>query len=366
MMTFLTIAGVTGGVLAFRDDLDRRVNPQLWVIAPARSRASLQDVIERVEGRFTDARVSTVTLPSRPDGPLIVYLSGKPVGLAGTGPRPEFSDAFVNPYTGEILGQRRAGRIVLGREYLIPLVVRLHDSLLLGPVGVWMLGGVAMVWLLTSVIGLGLAWPVMWRNATGWMQTCSVRRGHGALTTTYDLHRSLGVVLLPIWIVLAFSSVYLSFPGAVRSTTALFSSVIALPVAKSEWVGGPIVTPDEAIANALAAVPSATAFGLTRDFTHGRYSVRLVLPDDINPAGNSEAYVDFATGRVIAVRLSSSASAGQRFLYSQFPLHSGEAFGLWGRIVIAVSALALVVMCVTGFYVWLPGWDVRRRKQALR
>jgi len=88
--------------------------------------------------------------------------------------------------------------------------------------------------------------------------------------------------------------------------------------------------------------------------------VRLTLPDEVNPAGNSQAYVDFSTGEVRAVRLASGAPAGQRFLFWQFPLHSGEASGLPGRIVIALAAATLVVMCVTGFYVWLHGRTVRR------
>ena len=94
----------------------------------------------------------------------------------------------------------------------------------------------------------------------------------------------------------------------------------------------PRITPDAAVARALAAVPGARAFGFTRDFANHRYSVRLVLPDDINPAGNSQAYIDFSTGEVIAVRLASDAPAGLRFLYWQFPLHSGEAFGAAGQV----------------------------------
>ena len=333
-MALLTVAGATGGVLAFRDSIERRLNPHLQVVTPAPARAALQDVIDGVEARFAGARVSTVTLPSRPDGSMIAYLSG----------RPDVSQVFVNPYTGEILGQRRAGRIIVSREYLIPFVLRLHESLLLGAAGVWIMGAAAIVWLLTSLAGLALAWPAGWRGGTGWR----------------PLHVALGVVLLPIWIVLAFTSIYLSFPNAIRSVTNVVSPVMAAPVPASRWAGGPVVTPDMAVDRALAAVPLAKAFGFTRDFANGRYSVRLVLPGDVNPAGNSQAYIDFATGRAIAVRLASAAPAGLGFLYWQFPLHSGEALGAPGRIVIALSAAALIATCATGFSVWLRGRRTRR------
>lgn len=356
IMALVTIAGLSGGILVFRDDIERRVNPHLTVVPPMGQPASLRDVIDRVEERFLDARVSTVTLPPRPDASLIAYLTAKPGAREG----PAISEVFVNPYTTEILGQRRAGQILLGREYLIPLLARLHSSLLLGSIGASVMGSAAIVWLLSSVIGLALAWPAAWRHATGWWQTCVVRRRDGAFKMTYDVHRSFGVLLLPIWIVLAFTSVYLSFPNGVRSLAAVLSPVTPSPPGSSRWDGGPIVPPDEAVAAALAAVPAAAAFGFTRDFTHGRYSVRLMLPDDVNPAGNSHAYVDFATGRVMAISLAADASRGRRFLYWQFPLHTGDAFGAPGRIGIALSALALVTMCMTGLYLWLRGWTVRR------
>ncbi len=334
IMALLAVAGATGGVLAFRDSIERRLNPHLRVVTPAPARAALQDVIDGVETRFAGARVSTVTLPSRPDGSMIAYLSG----------RPDVSQVFINPSTGEILGQRPAGRIVFSREYLIPVLLRLHYSLLLGAAGVWIMGAAAIVWLLTSVIGLALAWPAGWRGGAG----------------RKPLHVALGVFLLPIWIVLAFTSIYLSFPNAVRAATSVLSPVITAPIPASREAGGPIVTPDIAVEHALAAVPSAKAFGFTRDFANRRYSVRLMLPDDVNPAGNSQAYIDFATGRVTAVRLASAVPAGLGFLYWQFPLHSGEALGAPGRIVIALSAVALVATCATGLSVWLRGRRTRR------
>jgi uncharacterized iron-regulated membrane protein len=361
-MALLTVAGATGGVLAYRDDIDRRLNPDIHLVKPGGTFTPLQDIVHGIEARLTDARVSTVTLPSRADGSLIAYLAAKPPTIGGTREAPEFSEVFVDPYTGRILGQRRAGGVRLERQYAMPLVVRLHYALLLGSAGVWIMGVVSIIWLATSLIGLALAWPAAWRRAAGWSGTVRVRGRQGPLKLGYDLHRSIGVVLLPVWIVLAFTSVYLSLPNLVRSLTALISpiSAVAIPPPESESDGEPRVTPDAAVARALAAVPGARAFGFTRDFVNHRYSVRLVLPDEVNPAGNSQAYIDFATGEVIGVRLASDAPAGLRFLYWQFPLHSGEAFGGAGQALITIAALALVAMTATGFYMWLRGWRARR------
>jgi uncharacterized iron-regulated membrane protein len=46
------------------------------------------------------------------------------------------------------------------------------------------------------------------------------------------------------------------------------------------------------------------------------------------------------------------APAGDRFLDWQFPLHTGEAFGSAGRLLITVAGLAPAAFMLTGLAVW--------------
>ena len=93
----------------------------------------------------------------------------------------------------------------------------------------------------------------------------------------------------------------------------------------------------------------------------GRYSVLFHLPHDLSPHGDNWAFIDLASGRVTALRIAATSGAGDRFLTWIFPLHTGTAFGVPGRIVIAAAGVALVGMIVTGFYLWGTKWRMRRR-----
>jgi uncharacterized iron-regulated membrane protein len=246
------------------------------------------------------------------------------------------------------------------------MLIRLHYSLLLESPGVWLMGTAAMVWLLTSLMGLALAWPMSSHRAASWRPIVTVRRNGGSYKLTYDVHRALGVALLPLWLVLAFTSLYLNFPGLIRAATMAVATVTAPPTRSAARMERPAVTPDQAIAMALAHVPAAKPFGVTRDFSRSWYAVRLVAPGDVSPTGNSHVYVDFSTGEVVVTRLASALRAGDRFIVWQFPLHSGEALGLPGRVAIAVAAMALMVMCGTGLCVWWRGWPVRAGAKSTR
>jgi uncharacterized iron-regulated membrane protein len=345
MLAPIGIAAVTGSVLVFREPLDRVVNPRLHVVRPAGARLALDRVVAIVESRFAGARVGTITLPSRADGSLIAYLPGR--------------DVFIDPYSGDILGERFGGRIAFDRAYLIPILVRLHYTLLLKASGAWVMGVAAVVWFWTTLAGHAIAAPASWRSAAAWRYAIQLRAPQGLWIATWDLHRAIGLVLLPMWLMLAATSMYLAFPSGFRALVSTMAPVAAVPIPKSTWRSGPAVSFDLAVSQALAAVQGARAFGVTRDFTNHRYSVRLVLDGDRNPAGNSQVYVDFGNGQVLAVRLATEAPAGLRFLYWQFPLHSGKAFGRAGQMAIALSGLAIGVLAMSGLYLWRRGLRAR-------
>ena len=55
-------------------------------------------------------------------------------------------------------------------------------------------------------------------------------------------------------------------------------------------------------------------------------------------------------------------TAGDTFLAWQWPLHSGEAFGWAGRLLVCAAGLPPLVLSVTGYTVW----QARRRARQSR
>lgn len=366
LLAFLLIAGLTGTWLAFRHELDRWLNPHLRTVQPRQERVTLAEVYDRVEARFPDALVTTTVLQTRLDDALVVYLRSKSgTGRTRLGDDLPFNQVYVDPYTGDILGQRSTTRLAFAKEYIDPIILRLHYSLLLERPGLLLMGAVALVWLLTTVIGVALAWPHAWRRAVAWIPIFSVRSNGGAYKVNYDLHRAVGVALLPVLSVLALTSTYLNLPEIFRPAVNAFSPITERPVRSFRRPeGGPIIGPDLAVARALAAVPDARVSSIRRDFANRWYSVLLHKRGDVSPSGDNFAYIDFDTGDVAASRLTHTATAGDRFIRWQFPLHTGLVFGRPGQIVVAISGLCLVALNLTGFYVWWHKWRPRKRIRA--
>lgn len=373
LLLFVTAAAVTGAALVVRDDLDAWLTPTLMVVPPGRQAIALDEVITRVEARFTDASVSSITLPERASGSLSVYLQAKQSPATGHthgattgGVALEASQAFVDPATGAILGQRNTRRLGFNRASFVPALLQLHHSLLLGSTGKTFMGGVAIIWCLTSLVGLALAWPRAAATWLAWLPMLSVGRGRGAYRFNYDVHRATSVLLLPVLLVLAFTSVYLNLPATVRPAVAAVSTLRPDPRPLRPATCVSPVSVDAALRAAIAAVPGSTPYLIAREFGRGWYRVRLRTPQDIGTFGDSAAYIDACTGQVAELRLVSASKAGEVFMNWLYPLHTGAAFGSAGRVLVGLTGIALAVGNVSAAIVWWLGWRQRRASRRAR
>jgi uncharacterized iron-regulated membrane protein len=89
--------------------------------------------------------------------PRIDPRSGKPYEL-------DYDQVALDPRSGAVQGRRKWGEISLSRRNLVPFVYRLHYSLHLPEIdgidtGIWLMGLIAVAWLVDGVIALWIAFP---------------------------------------------------------------------------------------------------------------------------------------------------------------------------------------------------------------
>src|SRR5262249_21299225 len=154
---------------------DRALNAHLRVVVPGATRLSEDDVVTLVEKRFPGAMVSLVQFPQREDDAVSLSLAPR-----DRESRERFDQVYVNQYTGEVLGQRQSQRRGLSRGSLDSLILGLHYTLLAGDAGRRLMGVAALVWLVTSLIGLALSWPRLFLRVSSWLPILSARTTRGA------------------------------------------------------------------------------------------------------------------------------------------------------------------------------------------
>lgn len=359
---WLFVFGLTGAILVFYQEIDRGLNPEWRAPKPADARARVDALIAAAEAKRPDAHVFFIDLPDSGAEPARLTFSARNDAAA---PLPSGLQVFGDPYTGEILGERRFGALKFDRAHIATLIYQLHVNLMLGPVFTWLGGLVAFLWIFDHVASAALSFPTMRK----WAQSFRIRKGAKGHKFVFDLHRAGGLWMFPITLTLAVSGVYFNwyedFKGAVEATLPTTAPYSERAPERVSPVYQAALSADEAIAIAERRAGAATD-SIVIEPGKGHYEVRLFDRRDVKPYGGRAVYVDMKTGAVLADEHETTGGAGNVVLAWQYPLHSGQAFGWPGRIAIFLAGIAVCAFSGTGVMIWARKRAARRASSARR
>ncbi len=341
---WLLLLAVTGSAIAFYDELDTALNPDLRRVAPAAVEAPIDVAIARAAVALPGFAPSQIDLPDRPGE--TIWMIGRAPLVADDPPRP--MQLFADPATGATLGWRESGRLALDRRHLMDVIYGLHVDLLVAPWVTWAFGLVSLLWVIDHGLSLVLAIPRLRR----WREAFAIAGKAGSLRHLFDLHRAPGLWAFPLTLMLAVTGVTLAWPDDSRDAVRLIS-----PVGERLHEHWPDIAPPERpipLADAMQRVAPRDQIDSLRLLPdHAAYVVRTFDPRDLDDQGRLWTYVSMTDGRVLARRHDNGDSPGDQFFAWQYPLHSGKLLGLTGRILVAVGGGVTVLLAVTGVWLWL-------------
>jgi uncharacterized iron-regulated membrane protein len=380
---FLFIAGFTGALIAWDHEIDEWLNPQLFHADPPVTAEPLPalELANRVEAADARVRVGFMSLRTEPGHTHGMSVNARLDPATGKAYVLEYDQLGVHPGSGEIQGRRLWGALSLSREQIMPFLYKLHYSLHLPAIsglesGILLMGVVAVVWTLDSFIALWISFP----NRKQWRKSFGFRLRSGARKLNFDLHRSGGVWLWPLVLVLAFTAVSMNLNRELmRPLVSLFSTISPNPFADREVSALPIeplLTREQVLElarpEAVRRGITAPAGGIFYSPEFGLYGVGFYEGSDSHTnggLGNPWLYFDGRDGHAAGAELPGTGSAGDVFLQAQFPLHSGRIAGSFGRILVTILGLAIATLSVTGVVIWAQKrrsrvWQSRREATA--
>jgi uncharacterized iron-regulated membrane protein len=116
------------------------------------------------------------------------------------------------------------------------------------------------------------------------------------------------------------------------------------------------ISVQRAVEIATAALPGARPVSI--EFPADARGVYLVTLDT-GAVWKTQVSIEQYSGAALRIQGPHAASAGDQVLGWFFPLHTGQAFGLPGRIVMVVIGVVPTCLYLTGLIFW---WNRRRRR----
>jgi uncharacterized iron-regulated membrane protein len=229
-----------------------------------------------------------------------------------------------------------------------------HETLLAGDRGKWFLGLSGLLLLSNLLLGLKLAWP---GRGQPWRRVVLPGSAGPPAVKFFKWHRALGVCILLPAIVMVACGVLQEWPpdellGVDDSSPTPHQST------RPEFIS--LAT---ALPTALARYPGATLSIIRMpDADQPWYRVRLRQSAELRRVfGQTTVYVDARDGAVLRDSDAFKLPLNERFVNAIYPIHSGEAFGIGGRLIVLVSGLSLLTMGVLGAGMW---WTRRTARSA--
>jgi uncharacterized iron-regulated membrane protein len=356
----LSIAGLTGSLIVFWQPIDTALNPELLATDPRCTESAfrpIDELVAAVRAKLPPGgQLSSLDFPDH-ERPLLWAWYHRPTSEAGWD---DIYTLFVKPCSGEVMGPRlwNSQRRPWGGP-LMSALIQLHTSLWLNE-GSFLRGNHLLsfgsVFLMLSIlIGYVLWWP----NPGAWRSALTIKRGARGTRLHYDLHKVVGASAGGLLLLALFTAIHMYEPWTqvIDHGVNLLSPVTGLdePPPMSTPIPDVVsIGPQKVTEIAMTALPRARPVSI--EFPAGERGVYLVTLDT-GAVWKTQVSIEPYSGAVLRIQGPHVASAGDHVLGWLFPLHTGQAFGLPGRVLMVVIGLVPMCLYMTGFVLW---WNRRR------
>ncbi|MEW4466331.1 PepSY-associated TM helix domain-containing protein [Parasphingorhabdus sp. JC815] len=340
---WLMLLAVTGVAIAWYDELDIALNPDLRLTEISdHASISLDVVLDNAEAALPGFSANNI---------MLAPANGKTHWLLGRQSLPDGASlpmqVFADPATGTITGWRVSGGLHLDRQHFPDLLYGLHTELLAGETGATFIGIIGLLWLLDHLLAVPLAFPKLQK----WPAAFQLAGKKGSLRRLFDWHRAMGMWLWLATFTITLTGVTLAFPNASRDLIRQVS-----PVSERLHESMPEAEIDEVtvgLNDAIARAGPGQVHSVRILPSVGQYAVRTYDQRDPDNQGRMWTYVDMADGSITGQRHDNGETGGDLFFAWQYPLHSGHAAGLGGRLSVTLVGLATIWLCISGLrLVW--------------
>jgi len=376
---FLVIAGLTGAALAFNSELEHVFAPRLFATPrPGAPALDLATLAEKAEPLLAPRARVTGVLRTETDQVQVSFVANNDPAT-GTRYTLDYTQFYIDPWTGAELGHRRRGDLSEGLINVMPFLYLTHFMIVpQSQPGFFVFGLVAIAWTLDCFVAFSLTLPIslsnFWRR---WALAWRVRSGGAAYRVNLDLHRAGGLWLWALLFVFAASSVMLNM----RPVFETFSHVLfnygsrdAMAMNGGRRTNGrpsldwhaALATGERLIAEqaSLRGFTVSEPLGLQYNARSGSYSYEVRGSRDLferAPKGGSTVVsFDGDTGALRRLSQPTGEHAGNTLESWLYALHMARIGGRPYQVLTCLVGLVTALLSVTGVYIWWKKRGFRR------
>lgn len=334
----LMVVALTGGLLAFEDELELILFKQRHIVQPAPQRLTADSLVSIANHVFPGKKLARLIIETEPDRSVEARIGGKGKAM---------KIAYINPYTGKVLYKGSY------QQQFYQQVRNLHRYLLLDEAGKVVTGISCSICLFLTISGIILWWPA---NKKAIKQRYKIKWDASGKRLNWDLHAVTGFYLSIFLVVITLTGLVWSYDwvenlifqiadGKVQKE-AKVKNLVKLKKAETG-----IFQKMENEMERLYPYPGTLAFNI---LPKGGLAVGLQKESALSTVRRTDAaFFDSKTGRLVKQQPYTSLSTGTKIRRMILPIHSGSVFGWPTKLLALIVTLFTASLPVTGLLIWL-------------
>ena len=389
----IAIVCLTGAILVFEKEMQQSIYPERYTVEPAGRPVPIEKMVgvltEKVPGAkvasvkiYTDAsRTVELSYPTDKPGKKGEEKAGKSPenktekaavgegkkeggkdkkGEKGKGGKGNNSQAFMNPYTGELIS------LYTHRNTFFYTAFAMHRWLLNEDIGKVIVGISTIFFLFILLTGIILWWP---KNKQILKQRLTLKFDGSWKRINHDLHIVIGFYTAIFLFAFAFTGLAWSFKWfneGIFLVTGSESKPPEPPVSV-QIAGARTISFDQAYAVAKKELPEVEFYNISLPKEPEEAITINALPKNAtHERANTQLYLDQYSGKVLQTVRFEDKNLGQRVRATFYPVHVGSIGGLPGRIIAFISCIAGFTFPITGIIMWLNRLNKKKKKKAVK
>ena len=341
------IVAVTGCIYVFHEEIKDAIYDYRFVEEKTTEYLPPSKIKENVQQLY----------PGTTDDFVIYTGKNRPVAVYGLYKETPYY-FYLNPYSGEFLYAQDF------TKDFFEIVKSLHMYLLLPEeIGRQVVGISTLIFILMLITGVILWWPKKLKNLK---KSLKVKWNARWRRLNYDLHNISGFYLHILAIIVAITGLYFSYDWV--SDGIYYLGNLGEDVAsdhhvedieqKPEISGNPV---DIAFYQTLDLEPDYDMYFVWTEGDHHPV-VTGAYPESLNFDHQSNFYFHPQSAELLQKQFYSDKSTGMKLQEMSYGIHTGQFFGMPGKIIAFILSIFVASLPVTGFIVW---WGRKNRMKHL-
>lgn len=265
---------------------------------------------------------------------------------------------YFNPYTGEFLARQDQ------TTEFFTVVEEIHMNLLLpDPWGKQIVGVSTVIFLILLITGIIQWWP---KKGKQLKDRLKIKWSAKWRRVNYDWHNVTGFYIAGVAFVIAFTGLAFMYEWAhdgmyyAANLGKEYPDERETPVIDTTLVATAGIPPlDKALTTIVKANPKDEMYYVWKPDNKSAISAGA-YPVPLNYDHQSNMSFHPVTGSLLKQQPYQDKSAGMKFQEMSYGLHTGQYFGLTGKIFAFIASLLAAALPVTGFVMW---WGRNNKKK---